>query len=326
MTVVEAIKNFNQQFEYEPEIQNQERLLRRKNFIVVGLGGSGLAAQLIKTRNPFFEIIIHQNYGLPALSSAALKNSLIIASSYSGRTEEVIDAFKTAQKKKLSLAVLAIGGPLIDLAKREKIPYIKMPDFGLSPHLALGLSLRALLKITGQDKALLETAQLFNLLKPMEYEEAGRSLAKRLDGFSPIIYASAKNTSLAYCWKIKLNETGKIPAFYNIFPELNHNEISGFDIKEPPGKLARNFYFILLKDPSDHPRILKRFGLLKNLYQEKGLAVEEIELQGNSQFYKIFASLILADWTAYYIAKQYGHKEGETSIIEEFKELLDKSM
>ena len=318
----EAIKNFNKQFECEPKIENQERLKKREKFIVVGMGGSHLAADLLKIWNPYLEMIVHKNYGLPDIQGKYLKDTLVILSSYSGNTEETIDAFEKAREKNLSMAAISIGGKLLELAKKHSIPYVQMPDIGIQPRSALGFSLMAILKIIGEDKDITEASKLAHLLKPVEYEKAGQLLAKKMKGFVPIIYSSDRNMAIAYNWKIKFNETGKIPAFYNVFPELNHNEITGFDIQKSTKNLSRNFYFILIKDSNDHPRIIRRMEVLEKLYRDRGLAIEIIEFEGQNQLYRIFSSLVLADWTAYYTAKQYGVESEQVPMIEEFKKLI----
>ncbi len=130
------------------------------------------------------------------------------------------------------------------------------------------------------------------------------------------------NEAIAYNWKIKFNETGKIPAFYNIFSELNHNEMTGFDVKDVTKDLSKNFTFILLKDNADDERIQKRMRILKKLYEDRGLSVIEIELQGDTAFQKIFSSIILADFAAYYTAMGYGLDPEQVPMVEEFKKLV----
>lgn len=317
----EAIKNFNQQFEYQPKIENQSALKKAEEFVVVGMGGSHLSADILKVRQPGFPITIHRDYGLPAWPDKALKNCLIIASSYSGNTEEVIEAFIKAQEKKLGLAVIAANGRLIDLAKKTETPYIQLPKTDLAPRLTLGHSLMALLKITGQKEELKEAAALSHLLKPAQYEEAGRSLAKKIKGRVPIIYSSTRNKGIALGWKEILNESGKTPAFFNVFPELNHNEMAGFE-PDSLKQIDQNFYFILLKDSSDYAAVARRMEIFKDLFEKKGLTVETIELRGASPFERIFSSIILAEWTGYYIAKEYGLTPEKTPVIEEFKKLI----
>lgn len=322
MPMYDAIKNFPSQFSYEPEIKNKENLAKRHWYIVAGMGGSHLAADLLKVWNPYLPLFIYKNYGLPKIPDEILNNSLVIASSYSGNTEEVLDTYNEARKRGLPLAAISIGGKLLERAKKDAIPYIQMPDTGIQPRSALGFNIKALLAVMGETAALQEINALANSLKPDELEIRGKELAKKLSGYTPVIYSSAENEAVAYNWKIKFNETGKIPAFYNVFSELNHNEMTGFDIKPKTKNLSKNYYFILLTNVSDHPRIQKRMVVLKELYQARKLPVVEIPLTGQNIFHKIFSSLVLADWTAYYTAEGYGVESEAVPMVEEFKKLV----
>lgn len=322
MAMRESILNFAKQFAYEPVIENEGRLGVYKKCIVLGMGGSHLTADLLKVWNPRGDVVVHSDYGLPVLRESDLKEYLIIASSASGNTEEVIDGFREALEKRYPVAVLSMGGKLIELAKQGGIPYVQMPDTGIQPRMALGFSLRALFKLMRNDAASSELLALAETLHPEKYEAEGRALAKRLKGRVPVIYASAANAPVAQNWKIKFNETGKIPAFYNVFPELNHNEMTGFDVRESSRVLSEKFSFIILKDPSDHPRVLKRMDILAKLYQDRGLPVEVMELAGRTPFEKVFSSLLLADWTALCTAEQYGLEPEQVPMVEEFKSLI----
>lgn len=319
----DAIKNFHQQFGYQPKIENAENLKRGfSKFIIAGMGGSNLVADLLRIRDPYLDIIAHKNYGLPKISEDELLSRLLIANSYSGNTEETIDFLLQAMSRKLSAAVIATGGHLIDLAKKHRLPYIQIPSTGIQPRSALGFNMNAVVKFIGRENLTEELIALTGPLKPSEIEPAGKTLAKKLQGFVPVIYSSAENIGIAYNWKIKFNETGKIPAFYNVFSELNHNEMTGFDVKDGNRDLTKKFYFILLKDKDDEPRIQKRMDVLEKLYRDRGLPIEVINLQGSSVFHKIFASLILADWAAYYTANQYGLEPEQVPMVEEFKKLI----
>lgn len=318
-----AIKDFPKQLKFEPKIENKNNLVLTKKFIVSGMGASHLAADLLKAWNPSFNLIVHHDYGLPAVPDK-LEDYLIVISSYSGETEEAIDGFRTALSKKLSLACVSLGGKLLDLAEKYQKPYIKMPDTGIEPRSALGFSIVSLLKLMNQEKALSEirkTADSFNMAN---LEKRGRDLAQRLNNFIPLIYTSTKNESIGYNWKIRFNETGKVPCFSNTFPELNHNEMVGFSREKDTRQLSNKFYFIFLKDKDDHPGIKKRMDILKDIYQEKDLPVEVIELKGKNVWEKLFSSLLLADWAAFYTAKQYQLKPKKTEIITKFKNILKK--
>jgi glucose/mannose-6-phosphate isomerase len=320
----EIIKNFNKQFEYEPQIEGSLSLEGVKNFIAVGMGGSHLAADILNSYDPGFGILIHKNYGLPNLSEEILKQSFIILNSYSGDTEEVIDSFYLALEKKLKMVSITYNGKLLELSKEHNIPFVKLPEPKVQPRLALGFHTKALLKILNREKELKEINELVHLLKPEEFEEQGRELAQKIKNKIPIIYASEKNQAIAYIWKIKFNETSKIPAFYNVFPELNHNEMTGFDFKETTKNLSQNFIFLIFFDEEDHPKIQRRMTILKNLYEERNLKVEIFKLEGQNRFHKIFSSLVLADWTSYYLAKEYKVEPEEVPMVEEFKKLMEE--
>jgi glucose/mannose-6-phosphate isomerase len=319
----EAIKNFPNQLRFEPVIENKEALVSTKNFIVCGMGGSHLAADLIKTWNPSINLIVHHDYGLPALAGG-LNNYLIIISSYSGNTEEAIDGFNEAIAKKLPVACVSIGGKLLELAIEHKIPYIKIPDTDIEPRSALGFSMISLLSLMQEERALSDIKKIAdNMDTDMDKsEKEGKILAGKLKNFIPIIYSSTKNEPVAYNWKIRFNETGKIPAFYNTLPELNHNEMVGFDGEKKTQELLKNFYFIFLEDDTDHPRILLRMDVLKEILKKKGFQMETLKLDGKNIWEKIFFSLLIADWAAYFTAQLYGLKAKEMVTIDNFKNII----
>lgn len=318
----EELKNFHKQFLFNPTIQNINRFQKKSGFIIVGMGGSAHAADLIKDLKPEIDITVRRDYGLPQLPLDTLTNKLIILSSFSGNTEEAIAGFIEARQKGLAILAIASGGKLLALAQEENVPYIELPNGELEPRLALGLSTLALLYGMGLAEDLKQAKELVKTLVPQNFESVGKNLAERMKDYIPIIYASGLNRTVAYIWKIKLNETGKIPAYHCVFPELNHNEMNAYDIKEGNKKLGEKFYFLILKDPSDNPKILKRMAVTEKMYKERGLRVENIEMKGADSWQKIFASLVLADWVSYYSALQYGLQPEGVPMVEEFKKLI----
>jgi glucose/mannose-6-phosphate isomerase len=322
--IPDDIKAYGKQFDFEPEIVNATKLKKFSKFVVIGMGGSHLAADIINDWHPEIDIVIWSSYGLPPLHEKDIKDRLIILSSYSGSTEETLDAFAAAKAKKLNFVVVAAKGKLISLADKAKIPYVKIPDLHLQPRMATGLSLKAILALMGEKNLLAEAKALATQLHPSREELRGKDLARRVHGTVPVIYASTRNRALAYNWKIKFNETGKIPAFYNVVPELNHNEMTGFDVKTKTLPLSRNFHFIFLKDAADDRRIIKRMNVLEKLYRDRGFKTEIILLQGKTELNKIFNALNLADWTAYYSAKMYGVEPEQVPMVEEFKKLISR--
>ncbi len=318
----DAIKNFPQQFLFEPVIANAAAWTVSHRFIVAGMGGSHLGADLLRTLRPELDLLVHADYGLPPIAEDTIKSYVFVASSYSGNTEETLDAYQEARRMGMTVAAVATGGALLSCAQNDRVPYVALPKGDIQPRMATGFNLRALLKLTGEESLLAETAALAKNLDAIKWEEPGKALAGKLAGKVPVVYASGKNAALAYNWKIKFNETGKIPAFYNVVPELNHNEMTGFDVKDATQVLSERFSFIFLKDENDHPRVTRRMDMLQKLYQDRGFPVNVIDLPRLPIFEKIFSVLLLADWAALYLAKHYGVEPEQVPMVEEFKKLI----
>jgi glucose/mannose-6-phosphate isomerase len=317
----QAIRELNKQFEYEPVVENGP-IKSAERIIIAGMGGSHLAADLLKIREACSDLIIHKNYGLPCVPHDDFSKSLLIANSYSGNTEEIVDFFNQGIENNLNVVAVSTGGKLIEIAKEKGLPYIQIPTTEIQPRSALGFTLRALLKAAGLESLLESTKELATSLDPGALEEKGKELAEKLKGHIPIIYSSAKNEPIASNWKAKINETGKIPAFYNVFPELNHNEMIGFDTKISDVGLAEKFYFVFLKDTDDHNRVIKRMEITEKLLRDRNLPVEVQNLEETDKFHKAFTSLLIADWTAYWIAKMNNVDPEEVPLVEEFKKLI----
>ena len=320
----DAIKNFPAQFSFVPEIENKERLGVYERFVVLGMGGSNLAPGLLKIWKPELDVVSHRDYGLPHLSDGAWARTLVIASSYSGNTEETIDGFEEAGRRGLARAALAVGGRLRDLARAAGAPFIQFPDTGIQPRSAIGLSIRGLLALMREDAGLIETQNLVEYLSVGMggYEKQGKALAEKMKGCVPVIYASRRNRAIAYNWKIKFNETGKIPAFCNVIPELNHNEMTGFDAVDATRALSQKFLFIFLRDGVDLAKVQKRVAITEELYRARGLRTAAVEMIGATPFEKMFASTTIADWTAYYTSQIYGTEADEVPMVEEFKKRI----
>ncbi len=318
----EAIRDFPKQFGWKPKIENESRWRQSQKYILCGMGGSHLAGDIFQSVYPDSNLSVYQDYGLPIWQKVVLDNAFVIASSYTGNTEETLSTFQEAIQKGYSAAVLSTGGDLIEMAKKEGVSYIQMPNKGIQPRVALGFSFLALAKMMGREDVLKEAWSLTTRLNPDASRKSAQEIVKRLEGKVPVIYSSNRNRAVAYNWKIKFNETGKIPTFSNVFPELNHNEMNGFDITDSTKELARPFFFIFLRDAEDHPRIRKRMEVLERQFHDRGLPVMAIDLEGNSRLERIFSSLLLADWTAFGIAKHYGRDPEQVPMIEEFKKLI----
>ncbi len=318
----EAIKKFHTQFEWVPVVVHKEKLPQAEKFILDGMGGSHLSADLLHGYRPDIDLCFFSDYDIPVLPPARLKGALLIASSFSGNTEEPIDFAEKAFARGLPLAVIAKGGKLLEFAEKHALPHVVLPPTKIQPRSGLGFQILALVAVLQDSGLHKELSGLATSLMPEALEPAGQELARKLRDSVPVIYASTRNSAVAYNWKIKMNETGKLPAFYNVFPELNHNEMTGFDVTQTTEGLSRKFHFIFLTDSADHPQNQKRMAVCKKLYQDRGLAVTDVPLEGESPLQKMFTSLLIADWTAVHLSKIYGTEAEQVPMVEEFKKQI----
>jgi len=266
---------------------------------------------------PKLPVLVHRSYFLPP---EADQNSLIILSSYSGQTEETISAYQKAKDEDMEIAGLTCGGQLAELFQKNKNPWVKILPT-LQPRASLGYQLSALVKIFMAYGLLNQSAgnELTDLSKkiiPAQIENDAKLFCVKLRNNTPIIYCSDKNQALARIWKIKFNENTKIAAFWNVFPELNHNEMVGWTNAFGP------FHFLFLQDENDLPQIQKRMKLTAQLLRQKGLTVDFIQLAGDSAPEKLFRGIVYGDWLSYHLAIFYGIDPNPVEMVEEFKRRL----
>lgn len=325
MNMMDTLRRFGEQFSWQPEVENADRLGAHERFVVCGMGGSHLGAWLLERYGgKSGAIIIHRDYGLPLVPPGAL----VILSSFSGETEEVLDAANAARAAGLPMAAVSVGGSLLAFAREHGIPYIKIPDTTLEPRLAIGFSMLALTRLMGDGslEALVRATGL--AVDPEARREEGLALGQRLIGYIPWVWASAQHDVLAYIWKIKFNESGKIPASWAILPEACHNDLTGFDVVEATAELTRRVQVVMLADAVDHPRIGRRMDVAREVLAEKGVATATVLLQasqaipGAEGFAKAFDAAILADWAAIALSEHYKVPNPETPLIAEFKRRL----
>jgi glucose/mannose-6-phosphate isomerase len=312
----QSILNFNKEFEFEPEIQNIENLGDFDHVILCGMGGSHLSADLIKSIKPGVDIYIHKDYGLPPYEKDFLERGLLIVCSYSGNTEETVSFMKDAYNNGLKIAGISTGGEILDFARGNDLPFVEIPNTGIQPRQADGYTILAILKLMGDEDMLSSLSLLAERLDPESLRTEADRLFKDLENRIPIVYSSNQNLHIAYNWKITLNETGKIPAFYNVFPELNHNEMQGFESR------ADQFSVIILRDDEDRTEIKRRMDVTKELYEEKGIKVVEFEMNGNSREERVFNAILVADWLSLAFASKNGVDPESVPVIEKFKEKL----
>lgn len=290
-----------------------------KNIIICGMGGSAWPMDVLNTvMKVKVPIYINRDYNLP---ETADEESLIICISYSGNTEEGLSSFKDALNKKLTILGISSGGKLETLCQQNSLHFIKIPS-GIPPREATGYLFASVIKVL-ETLGIVEemSPEILNVAEQLKkvnttIEEEGKVLATKIKNKIPVVYASNNFAALAKIWKIKFNENSKIPAFWNVFPELNHNEMVGYENE------AERLLPIMIRDTSDHPRIQKRMDLMADLLLKKGIESESLQLRDGSLMFKVFSNLLLGDWTSYYLAINKKIDPTPVKIVEDFKKLL----
>ena len=283
-----------------------------KDVAILGMGGSGVVADLTKTLMHGKPTPVHvlRDYTLPAFVN---ENSLVIAVSYSGKTEETIEACTEATRRNAKVIGVSSGGDFAALCKR----HILIPE-GLQPRCALGYLLLPVLGVLANSKLLdipsQDITEAISLIKnTQEFKERAQAIVKLSKGRIPIIYSSELLRPVAMRWKTQFNENAKMPAFFNSFPEMNHNELCGYE-----GMKKEEMVAILLKDSFDHARIQKRMQLCKEMM--KGTVdVIEVAPRGTSLLARMLSFIYLGDWASYYTALERKVDPTPVDIIQRLK-------
>ena len=287
-----------------------------QRYILCGMGGSALAGGLLTACDQTIPLAVHRDYGLPIIAGADSSSTLFIIASFSGNTEETLDAYDEARKTGRSLVAITAGGELLTRARRDSAPHIILPDATIQPRLAVGYFLKALALVTGAKGISDELESLALTLDLAKIETDAQSLAKKLIGRLPLFYSSNHYAPLAYFWKIMMNETAKVPAFSDTVPEQNHNELASFSA----GGSAVPFTVVMLESDDDHPRVAKRFALLVELFASLNIPTEKIFLVGATPVARVINSIIFANATALALAR--GVDPSVVPVIEDFKSKL----
>lgn len=317
-----------QQLQHEFEAMPALEPGRLTNVIYAGMGGSALAALLAGTCLDMpvpFEVV--RDYDLPAYAG---KDTLVITASYSGNTEETLSAFEQAVEEGSTIAVIAGGGKLADLAKKEGRPLIVLPK-AEQPRYAALYNLAALSAILDQAgvtsgaQDLLHGASSFLQKAVVDWaadvptdKNPAKQLAVEMIGNSPVIYASSLFASVAYKWKISFNENAKNVAWQGTYPEFNHNEFMGWT-SHPSDK---PYKIVDLRSSFDHARIQKRFEVSDRMLSGRRPAAHVVELKGDSILEQMLWGVAFGDFVSIYTALLNGVNPTPVSLIEKFKKEL----
>lgn len=282
-----------------------------RNIVISGLGGSAIGGDLLRSYlagEIKVPIAVNRNYLLPQYVN---DKSLVIISSYSGNTEETISSHKDAVKRKAKILCVTSGGTVKAFAEQKKQPFIHIPG-GLPPRAALGYSffptLIALSKlglIRSQKKEIKETIALLQKKSAVYSNHEAENnpalvLAKKLHGKLPVIYSSADRfDTVNLRWRGQFAENAKMLSYGNLFPELNHNEIVGWEVQKD---IMSKIHVVILHDRDDHVRIQRRMEITKNIIGEFADGISEVNSEGKSLLARMFSLLHLGDWVSFYLA------------------------
>jgi glucose/mannose-6-phosphate isomerase len=282
---------------------------RPRVIVMVGMGGSAAGADLLAAcaaETVEVPVLVHRGYGLPA---AAGRETLVIASSYSGETAEVLSAVEVALARRVPVVAITSGGALGTLAAGRGLPCVALPA-GLMPRMALGYLVFPALGVLDAagvpvasaddvDEALRVVAEQAADLVPQvvtEKNEAKR-LALAIDRRLPAVYGGSLTATAAYRWKTDLEENAKLLAVAGAVPEMNHNEI---EVWRGPG--ARELHAVLLREDGEPPEIAGRFTLMRELLGATAGGVSEAWAQGVGRLARLLSLLYLGQWVSYYAA------------------------
>jgi len=288
--------------------------------IITGMGGSSIAGLLLQNylSDEKLHISIIQDYNLPIWAD---KHTLVMVCSYSGNTEETLSVFKDARRKECRIIAITSDGKLDEYAGVSRIPLVKLP-LGFQPRAAMTIQFFAMLRLLERLRLVRSRAkEVFRLKKDLKpqlqtLEKNAILLSEKLVHKTPIIYTSKRFKAVGYRWKCQFNENSKVLAFNNVFSEMNHNELEGYE------NIRGEYHAILLRFDDDHRRIQKRMSLTKEIMLRKGISDTDIGIRGPSLLSKLFSAVILGDLTSYYLAMRLRTNPAEVRLIEDFKKKL----
>ena len=307
---------------------------RFKNIIFLGMGGSAIGGDLISgylSDEISVPILVIRGYDLPQYID---KNSLIFAVSYSGNTEETLSTLRKSLPLKAHLITLSSGGILQEIAQKSNLPFIKLPS-GIQPRAALPYLFFPVLKvlekmglINKKDKDIKEMLEIFTKLS-REYgsksplkDNLAKKIAFSLFRHLPLIYGSnGLLSAVAMRWKTQINENSKWPCFWNVFAELDHNEIVGYEIENKINKIVKIVY---LKDEAGHLRINQRSEITKEIIKDKVADYLTCSSTGKEKLSRLFSLIYLGDMVSYYLAILNETDPSPVNCIEILKKELAK--
>lgn len=305
-----------------------------KNIVVLGMGGSAIGGDLLSdylADELSIPIVVIRGYGIPKFVD---ENSLVFAVSYSGNTEETLSALKRCLEAKARVIALTSGGKLAILAQENNFPVIKVP-VGIQPRAAISYLffpiLKALERLGLIKERSGETEETLNILQELSKKYCARSpiknnLAKEvalsLYQHLPLVYGSEGLLGVvAMRWKTQINENSKWPCFWNVFPELDHNEIVGYEIENSINLQVKIVY---LQDKEGLLRVEQRREITRKIIEDKVAEFIICPTRGKGKMARMFSLIFLGDLASYYLAILNQVDPSPVVCIEDLKKELAK--
>jgi glucose/mannose-6-phosphate isomerase len=306
-------------------------LRNARHIVICGMGGSAIGGDLTRAivepeaRCP---VQVVRGYDLPRYVG---RESLVILSSFSGTTEEVLSAAHQALAVQAKVIGITTGGEVARLGKHVDFPVVTF-DFDGTPREAIGYStflmlglLTRLGYVSDQTTQVEATAQLieqmFGEIGPDVHtdENEAKRLAQLMSSRVVVFYGGGHLSDVARRWKGQLNENAKSWAFFEQLPELNHNAVLGYKF---PAEAAQRMMVVILSSSLNHPRIAVREALTKEELERRGVQVRRIEAQGSSRLEHVMSTVAYGDMVSYYLALVHEVDPNEMDVLNFFKARL----
>jgi glucose/mannose-6-phosphate isomerase len=309
-----------------------EELDTPAGLVVAGMGGSAIGGALARAAlgdHASRPIFVTRAYGLPSWTTP---ETMVLCASYSGNTEETLACFESAGALGAQRVVVTTGGRLAEMARADGVPVIPLPG-GFQPRAAVAYMTVAALEVAAIcgagprltseiDVAASHTEQLVAEWGPDAPEDSlAKEIARGLHGSAPIVVGAGLTTPIAYRWKTQINENAKQPCFTAELPELDHNELVGWEGAPDVGRFAAVF----LDDCDAHPRVKARMELTQRLIADSASASFKVETRGETNIERVISLVLLGDLVSLYLATLRGVDPGPVKLIEQLKTELAAS-
>ncbi|TXC85350.1 bifunctional phosphoglucose/phosphomannose isomerase [Luteibaculum oceani] len=295
-----------------------------KNVVITGLGGSGIGGRIVSqwvANESQVPIYSNSNYSLPNFVG---KDTLVVACSYSGNTEETLESVDEAIARGATLFCISSGGKLIDLAKAKNIDFIQIPG-GLPPRAAIGYSLTqltVLMKQVGvaQFAPFKEISSACEMLQANldEIKATAKSCAEKIHHKQVVIYTEAMYEGVAIRLRQQLNENAKILCWHHVLPEMNHNELVGW------AGGHKEIAVLNLRNEDEHKRTKERFKISGEIMGRHTDNIIDINSKGSSRVQRSLYHIHLGDWISVYLAELRKVDPIEVKVIDFLKGTLAK--